>query len=139
MKRVGIYVLYRGDILELTMTVQNPLEFIPMNEMDDEWSWGRVVSWIDYWYKDSRGAVWGVCSLKRLSYDDWFQLHTQDRPRLFTPPPAAMETVVEVFNEDRLSHPHIPHVFAIPRLMTHLWRRQLSKDADVLFTINVGP
>ena len=34
--------------------------------------------------------------------------------------------------------PHIPHVFAIPRLMTHLWRRQLSKDADVLFTINFG-
>ena len=38
-----------------------------------------------------------------------------------------------------MAHPHILHVFAIPLLMTHLWRRQLSKDADVLFTINVGP
>ena len=54
------------------------------------------------------------------------------------PPPTAMETVVEVFNEDSLAHHHIPHVFAIPRLMTHLQRRQLSKDVDVLFTINVG-
>ena len=50
-----------------------------------------------------------------------------------------METVVEVFNEDCLAHPHTPHVFAIPRLMTHLWRWQLSKDVDVLFSINAGP
>ena len=50
-----------------------------------------------------------------------------------------METVVELFNEDRLAHPHTPHVFSIPCLMTHLCRRQLSKDTDVLFTINVGP
>ena len=76
--------------------------------------------------------------MKRLSPDDWFELNTQDRPRLWTPPPAATETVVKVFNKDRLAQPHTPHVFAIHRLMTHLWRRQLSKDADVLFTINVG-
>ena len=85
------------------------------------------------------GAAWGGRALKRFSPDDWFQLHTQYRPILWTPPPSAMETVVELFNEYCLSHPHIPHVFAIPRLMTHLWRRQLSKDADVLFTINMGP
>ena len=30
-------------------------------------------------------------------------------------------------------------MFDIPRLMTNLWRNQLSKDADILFTINVGP
>ena len=77
--------------------------------------------------------------MTRLSPDDWFQLHTQDKPRLRTPTPAAIETVAEVFSADYLAHPHIPHVFAIPCLMTHLWRRQLFKDADVLFTINVGP
>ena len=77
--------------------------------------------------------------MNRLSPDYWFELHTQDRPRLWTPPTAAMETVVEVSNEDRLAHSYIPHVFAIPSLMTHLCRSQLSKDVDVLFTINVGP
>ena len=81
----------------------------------------------------------GGRALKRLSPGDWFELHTQDRPRLWTPPPAAMETVVGLFNRFFLAHPHIPHVFAIPRLMTHLWRRQLSKNADLLFTINLGP
>ena len=59
--------------------------------------------------------------MNRLSPDYWFQLHIQDRPRLWTPPPAAMETVVEVFNEDCLAHPYISHVFAIPRLTNHLW------------------
>ena len=50
-----------------------------------------------------------------------------------------METVVEVSNEDLLAHPYTPHMFAIPRFINHLWRRKLSKDAEVLFTINVGP
>ena len=60
-------------------------------------------------------------------------------PMICTTPPSAIETVVELFNEDRLAHPHIPHVFAIPHLITHLWRKILPKDADVLFTVNVGP
>ena len=32
--------------------------------------------------------------MKRLSPDDWFELHTQDRSRLWTPTPASTETVV---------------------------------------------
>ena len=32
MKRAGIVGLSRGDILEGTITGQNPLEFIPLNE-----------------------------------------------------------------------------------------------------------
>ena len=121
------------------MAGQNPLEFIPLNKLADERSGGQVVIWINSWWKDRTGAAWGGRSLKRLSPEYWFEMHTQDRPRLWTPPPAAIETVVEVFNEYHLAHPNIPHVFAIPRLMNNLWIRQLSKDADVLLTINVGP
>ena len=47
MKRACIYGLSRGDILEGTMTGQNPLDFIPLNESPDERSGGRVVSWIN--------------------------------------------------------------------------------------------
>ena len=53
-------------------------------------------------------------------------------------PPAAVETIMEVLNEDRMAHPKRAHVFVVPRLMTHLWRRQLGKDADVLATITAG-
>ena len=52
---------------------------------------------------------------------------------------AAMETVIECFNEDRVAHPENAHVFAIPRLMTHLWQKNLNKDADVLFPVEAGP
>ena len=121
------------------MTGQNPLDFIPLNELSDERSGGQVASWITSWRKERTGAAWGGRALKNLAPDDWFQLHTQDRPRLWTPPTEAMETVVELFNEDCLAHPHIPHVFAIPRLMTHLCRKQSYNDTDVLFTINAGP
>ena len=52
------------------------------------------------------------------------------------PASAAMEVVTEVFNEE-FTHPHNPHVFVIviPRLMTHLWRKNLGKDADLMFTV----
>ena len=42
---------------------------------------------------------------------------------------------MEVFNKDRIAHPWNPHVFVVPRLMTHLWQKNLGKDADVLFTV----
>ena len=121
------------------MTVQNPLEFIPLSESVDEGSRGREVRWITSWWKDRTEASWGGISLKKLASDDWFQLHTQYRPRLWTPPQAAIGTLVELFNEDFLAQPNIPHLFSIPRFMTHLWINKLSKDTDVLFTINVEP
>ena len=92
----------RGCLLEVMITGQNPLELIPLNESDYERSWGQVVSWINYWWKDRTGTAWLGRALKRLSPDYWFEIHTQDRPRLWTPPPAEMETVVGLFNEDRL-------------------------------------
>ena len=54
------------------------------------------------------------------------------------PPPEAMETIMEVFNEDRIAHPWNPHVFVVPRLMTHLWRKHLGKDADLILTVTLG-
>ena len=77
--------------------------------------------------------------MKKLAPDDWFEFHTKDMPRICTYSPAAIEIVVELFNGDSLAYPHIPHAYAIPRLMTHLWRKQLSKDTDVFFTVNMGP
>jgi len=49
-----------------------------------------------------------------------------------------MATVVELFNDDRLAHPEILHVFCVPRMMTHMWRKALSKDADLTFKVEAG-
>ena len=54
---------------------QNPLDLIPLNELDDERSGGRVVSSIASWCKDRSGEAQGGRALKKLAPDDWFQLH----------------------------------------------------------------
>ena len=106
------------------MTVQKPLDFILINDLADKRSMGRVVSQITSWWKDKTGTVWGGRPLKKLAPDNWFMLYTQDMPRIWTPLPAAMETVVELFNEYRLAHPNTPRVFDIPHLMTHQRRKK---------------
>ena len=138
MKKAGIDGLSRGDLLEGMMAGADPLSFVPLNEDASERSHGRVEEWVNSWWTGEDGESWCGRPLKLLRPEDWFTLYLEESPRLWLPPPAAMETVVELFNEDRLVHPHIPHVFAIPSLMTHLWRKTLSKDADVLFSIKPG-
>jgi hypothetical protein len=138
MKRSGIDGLSRGDFLEGIMAGQDPLSFIPLNEGADDRVMGRVQTWVESWWTNDDQRPWCGTRLKLLQPADWFSLHTFEDPRLWIPPPAAMETVVEMFNEDRIAHPHIPHVFVVPRLMTHLWRKQLRKDADLLFTVACG-
>ena len=70
--------------------------------------------------------------------EDWFRLHEVKGHRLWIPPPAAMETVMELFAEDHLVNPHLAHVFVVPRLMTHLWRRHMLRDADLHFYVQAG-
>eukprot|EP00985_Skeletonema_marinoi_P028317 scaffold24532_cov80-Skeletonema_marinoi.AAC.2 len=84
------------------------------------------------------GEVWESSTLAHLTKEDWFNLHETPGHRLWIPPPAAMSTVMEVFAEDHLVNPHLAHVFVIPRLMTHLWRKHLFKDADLKFYVQAG-
>ncbi len=67
-----------------------------------------------------------------------FKLKNLEAARLWLVPPAVMETVLELFCHDWMAHPQRPHVFVVPRLMTHLWRKNLGKDTDVLFTVPAG-
>ena len=41
----------------------------------------------------------------------------------------------EMLNEDSMDHPCVPHAFAIPGLMTHFWRKQLGRDANIVFWV----
>ena len=50
-------------------------------------------------------------------------------------PPSAMEVALELLSEDRLAHPQWPHVFVVPRMMMHMWCKDLMKNADLLFTV----
>ena len=139
MKEAGIDGLSRGDLLEGMMRADgDPWEFLPLSQGAGERAPGFVVKeWVDSWW-GKKGTSWCGVPLTRLSPKDWFDLKSVSGPRLWMPPPAAMVTVLEMFNEDRLIRPHLPHVFVVPRLMTHLWRKQLTKDADVVFTVPCG-
>ena len=69
--------------------------------------------------EDSKGKqLWENTILTEVI--NLFDLHKLEGPRLWIPPPAAAETVMEVFNEDIIAHPKRAHVFVDPRLMAHL-------------------
>ncbi len=148
MKFSGVDGLSRGDFLEGIMAGMNPWEAIPLNKGADERTQGRVEEWVRTWWSDKHGTAWSQVGgdsskhessqLIKLNPEDWFRLRDIRGHRLWIPPPAAMETIVEVFNEDRIVYPHLAHVFVVPRLMTHLWRKQLFKDADVVFYVKAG-
>jgi len=139
MKEAGVDGLSRGDLIEGMMKVgSDPMRFLPLCEGALERAGEVLGEWVVTWWRDSEGKPWCGSDLRTLTPEDWFLLHTFEDPRMWVPPPAAMETVLELFNEDHLVSPHIPHVFMVPRLMTHLWRKQLAKDADVVITLDSG-
>ncbi len=67
--------------------------------------------------------------------DNTFELRDLKAARLWMLPPSAMEVTLELLCEDCLAHPQWPHVFVVPRLMMHLWRKDLMKNSDLLFTV----
>ena len=54
------------------MTVQNPLEFIPLNKSADDRSGGRVVSCMTSWCKYRTVEAWGGNAMKKLTPDYLF-------------------------------------------------------------------
>ena len=88
---------------------------------------------MDSWWEE-----WSDISLTKVGKNEWFKLKKLEGGRLWMPPPATMETIMEFFNEYRIAHPWNPHVFVVPRLMTHLWRKHLGKDVDLMFTVTPG-
>ena len=42
--------------------------------------------------------------LTKVTKDNLFDLHRMEGPRFWMPPPVAIETIMEVFNEDRMAH-----------------------------------
>ena len=115
---------------------QDPLSYIPFHLGADERSNGLVGTWVQSWWRSKRGADFGVLPLTQVTKDTIFELRDLKAARLWMLPPSAMEVALELLCKDCLvAHPQWPHVFVVPRLMMHLWRKDLMKYADLLFTI----
>jgi hypothetical protein len=130
MKEAGIDGMSRGDMLEGMMAGIDPLSFLPLGLDANERSKGKVEEWVRSW--------WGTQPLLSLSPEGWFEEGQGSTPCLWMPPPAGMEVALECLAEARHKRPHVAHVVVAPRLMTHMWRKQIGKDADLLFTVPVG-
>ncbi len=73
-----------------------------------------------------------------IDQNNMFELKDVKVARLWMLHPAAMEVAIELLREDKLAHPQWPHVFVVPCFMTHMWGRDLGKNADILFTVPAG-
>jgi hypothetical protein len=135
MKALGVDGLSQGDLTERMMGGQDPLSYTPFHLGADERSNGLVGTWVQSWWRTKREAEFGGLPLTQVTEDNMFKLWDLKAARLWMRPPSAMEVALELLCEDRLTHPQWPHVFVVPRLMTHLSRKDLTKNADLLFTV----
>ena len=145
MKATGVDGLSRGDHTEGMMAGEDPMSFLPFHQGADTRSLGRVGKWVRSWWRTSdrgpgpaQGQDWGGLPLVEIDQSNMFELKNVKAARLWLLPPAAMEVAIELLWEDKLAHPQWPHVFVVPRFMTHMWRRDLGKNADILFTVPAG-
>ena len=76
--------------------------------------------------------------MHNLAQDNMFELKNVKAARLWMLPSAVKEVAIKLLWEDKLAHPQWPHVFVVPRFMTELWRRDLGRSADILFTVPAG-
>jgi hypothetical protein len=100
MKEAGIDGLSMGDLIEGVMKKgSDPMQFLPLCEGAAERAGTGIEKWVRSWWALEDGTPWfGQENL--LMPKDWFLLYQIKEPRLWLPPPAAMETALELFSED---------------------------------------
>ena len=129
MKASGVDGLSRGDLTEGMMSRQDPLSFIPFHLVGaDERSNGQAGAWVQSWWHSKNGTDFGGLLLREVTKDNMFELRDFKAAHLWILPPAAMEVALELLCEDHLAHPQWPHVFVVPRLMTHMWRKGSDEE-----------
>ncbi len=124
----GIDGLSRGDTSEGIGAGKKMELFVPLHLDAIERS-PRVLEWTKSWWPSELGK------LNHLGLDDWFNWDESKECCLWTPAPAGGEAAVEElanwihYNPDRI------HIVLMPNLWTCLWRKQLGKACDAVFTL----
>jgi len=129
------------------MAGSNMLEFIPLNESATS-RVPEVLEWVRSWT--------GIQELNPLTPEEWFErghgisggtrkpdgvweaAETGERWLLWAPAPAAAEIAMDELLTSRHKRTYINHVIAVPKLMTHEWRKKMQKVCDVVFEIPPG-
>ncbi len=104
-------------------------EFVPLHLNALERSPG-LQTWL-------KAATRGV-DPEYLTTSDWFTRGQGSGNFIWAPAPAAADVVVEQLGKARHKHPTSLHIVVVPRLMTGLWRRHLTRECDCYFRIPAG-
>ena len=83
-----------------------------------------LLSWIKTWWLKDEQFI-------DLSPEGWYSQVFEQGNFLWTPPPAASDTVLEQLYRNFHLHYCNFYIFCIPRLMTSRWRKQLLKVCDL--------
>jgi len=127
MQSQGTDGLSRGDHSQGVMT-GIPMEvFIPLHLKPTDRD-GRLNCWINELVK-GMGFKW-------LEPEEWFEEHHREGNFIWDVPPAAGDVVYEKLDKWRLKRPGCMHLVFIPRLITGLWRRILSRRSDCYLKID---
>jgi hypothetical protein len=73
--------------------------------------------------------------VKALSPTEWCQPHPSGGTYVWVSPPAAASPAIEWPGQSTHRRPDSAHIVLVPRLMTALWQKILSKTLDLLFTV----
>ena len=128
-KKPGIDGLFRGDFLEGVTTLKYILEMLPLDvgALDRA---GGIDQWIRYW--------WVYQQLIKLDHVHWFTQGNGSEGYMWFPTLDEMETSMDMITEAIHNSSYLLHVIVCPLLMTHLWRKALSKGANYMFAIPTG-
>jgi hypothetical protein len=139
--------LSRGCLTEGVMSGTPMLEYIPLHRsalerQPDLLSWIRQWTLCDNlnplqpedWFEHGHGISGGTYDARGL----WHPTPTSDTWILWSPPPAAADVAIEQLLYSRHKRPQLNHVFIVPRLATHLWRKRLYKASDIVFELPPG-
>jgi hypothetical protein len=139
--------LLSGCLTEGIMSCTPMLSFIPLHlsVLDHQ---PLLLPWLRGWS--------GVDSLTPLTPADWFErghgikggrvgprglwhpTATHEPWLLWCPPPAAADVAIKELMYSRHKRTHINHIFVVPRLATHLWRKKLFKTSNIVFEVPPG-
>ena len=121
--------LSRGDKSTGVMQGVSTASFIPLHLSAFERS-PALHCWMRQWTR--------ALDFTFLDPSDWFTTGHSHGHFVWSPPPAAAAVVVEQLGKARMKRPEALHLVVVPRLMTGLWRRHLTRTCDAYFRVRVG-
>jgi hypothetical protein len=126
----GVDGLSRGDHNAGVMAGDSMMSFVPLAQNAAERS-AALLPWVKSWAspKDKTKEV------KVLSPTEWCDPHPNEGTYVWVPPPAAAAAAIDWLSQSIHKRPQSVHIVLVPRLMTAMWRKKLSKTSDLLFTV----